>query len=558
MPTVTLNKDVLEHLIGKKLTLDELKDRISMLGTDLEKIDGNDIVVEVFPNRPDLLSEAGFARALSSFIGANTGLREYKVNKAKEDYRVIVDKSVSDVRPYTACAVVKNLKFDDEKIREIIQLQEKLHITFGRNRKKLALGIYPLERISMPITYTARKPEEIRFRPLEADKEMNGKEILEKHPTGKEYAHLLAGEKAYPVFIDAAGKILSMPPIINSHETGKVTEKTKDVFIECSGFDFRVISQCLNILVTSLADIGGEIYEMTLEYGKEKKKTPELRPVERSIDIVYINKMLGLDLSEAAIEKLLGRMGFGYKKKPNRHVLIPAYRTDILHDIDIAEDVAIAYGYENFEPEIPNVMTMGEQDSLEVFKARIADMLVGMGFLETISYNLTNKDINNGKMLANDDLVELENSKTSDRIALRSCILPSLMQVLSENTNKEYPQELFEIGTGFTLNSGSETGVLETPRMAAVIARQDSDFTKSKQVVHELMIGLDIDYSLEKVSHTSLIGGRCAKIMVGKAEVGIIGEIHPLVLENFGIQMPVAIFELNLGKVYELACGKIK
>src|SRR3989338_495979 len=229
MPTVRFNKDVFERYAGKKLPLDELKERISFLGTDLEGIEDNIITVEVFPNRPDMLSVQGFARAFSSFIGKNTGLLEYEVHPSKE--KVIIEKSVHDVRPYTACAIVRGLHFDDEKIKEVIDIQEKLHITYGRNRKKIAIGIYPFEKIKMPITFTARKPEDIVFRPLGAEKEMDAKEILELHPTGKQYGHLLLGKKHYPVFLDATGKVLSLPPIINSHETGRITEKTQEVFI---------------------------------------------------------------------------------------------------------------------------------------------------------------------------------------------------------------------------------------------------------------------------------------------------------------------------------------
>ena len=230
MPTVTLNRAVLEKLVGKKLPLEKLKERISYLGTDLESIEGDEINVEIFPNRPDMLSEQGFARALSSFIGVKTGLRKYDVNKSGA--RAIVDKSVKDVRPYTACAIVKNLKLNDERIREIIQIQEKLHVTQGRNRAKAAIGIYPLEKIKMPIIYTAKKPEEIRFRPLESKIEMGGNEILAEHPTGIKYAKLLEGKKMFPLWIDSENKVLSMPPIINSDELGKVKETTREVFIE--------------------------------------------------------------------------------------------------------------------------------------------------------------------------------------------------------------------------------------------------------------------------------------------------------------------------------------
>jgi len=249
MPTITLNKKVFEILVGKKLPLKELKDRISMLGTDLEEIEGNDINVEIFPNRPDLLSEQGFARAFSSFMGIKTGLREYDVKKS--NYEVIVDKSVSKVRPFTAVAIVKNIRFDDEKIKEIIQIQEKLHVTYGRNRKKCAIGVYPLEKITFPVRFIAKKPTEIRFRPLEFPREITGLQILSQHPTGRDYAHLLEGLDKFPIFIDANDKILSMPPIINSHDVGKISDNTQDVFIECSGFDYKVLALCLNMIVTA-------------------------------------------------------------------------------------------------------------------------------------------------------------------------------------------------------------------------------------------------------------------------------------------------------------------
>src|SRR3989338_6041064 len=307
MPTINISRKVFEQLVGRKLPLEKLKDRISYLGTDLESVTENEIIVEVFPNRPDMLSVQGFARAFSSFIGAKKGLRKYTVEKSNE--KVIIEKSVADVRPYTACAIVKNLHFDDEKIKEVIDIQEKLHITYGRNRKKVAIGIYPYEKIKTPITFRAENPEDIIFQPLEFAKEINAMQVLKQHPAGKEYGHLLEGKKKFPVFRDANNEVLSVPPIINSHKTGKISEKTKEVFIECSGFDFRVLQKCLNMIVTALHDMGGKICSMDLVYGSKKCVTPSLEPEEMKIDIAYINKLLGLSLKESEIKKLLERMG---------------------------------------------------------------------------------------------------------------------------------------------------------------------------------------------------------------------------------------------------------
>src|SRR6056297_2381500 len=245
MANVKFDRKKFEKEIGK---LDEkMQNRIGMFGTTLESLTDEEVEVEIFPNRPDLLSFQGFKRAFLAFLGKKIGLKEYKVHKPKDEYKVKIDSSLKDVRPYTACAVVKGLKLDDKKIKEIIDIQEKLHSTLGRRRKKVAIGIYPMEKIKFPITFKAMEPDKIKFQPLEGNREMSGLQILQRHPAGIEYAHLLAGKTKFPVFVDSSknensesgskenkGKILSMPPIINSQDTGMVTKKTKDVFIECS------------------------------------------------------------------------------------------------------------------------------------------------------------------------------------------------------------------------------------------------------------------------------------------------------------------------------------
>ena len=184
MPTINLNKKEFEKLVRKKLPLEELKDRISMLGTDLEKIEGNEIIVEVFPNRPDMLSEQGFARAFSSFIGVKTGLQKYQVKKS--GYQVIIDPSVT-MRPYSVCAIVKNVVFTDERIREVMQIQEKLAKTHGRDRKKSCYGLYPADKIHFPVTYIAKDPKKVLFQPLGFLEKMPAIKVEEVHPKGKEY-----------------------------------------------------------------------------------------------------------------------------------------------------------------------------------------------------------------------------------------------------------------------------------------------------------------------------------------------------------------------------------
>ncbi len=547
MPTITVNRKVLEKAIGKKLPEDKLKDRISMLGTDLESVDENEIIVEIFPNRPDMLSEQGFGRALSSFIGVNTGLRKYDVKSSNK--KVFVSEGMENIRPYTVCAIIKNLSLDDEKIREIIQIQEKLHITFCRKRKKAAIGIYPMEKIRFPIYFTAKNPSEIKFRPLEWPEELAAQEILEKHPTGMAYSHLVKGLPKYAIFHDSNNDILSFTPIINSHKTGKITENTKEAFLEVSGFDFHTAEYVLNIIACALADMGADIYSVEVVYPDKTITTPNLEPRKMKADLAFINKWLGLNLKEKEFKSLFERMGYGYE---NGYALVPAYRPDVIHQADLAEDIAIAYGYENFKPIIPNKATTAKEDDFERFRKKIAYILVGLNMIETSTYHLSNEKIQFKSMnLKKNDFVKLANSVSSDYNILRYTMLANLLNVLKENTHNEYPQNIFE--TGYCFKKGkSETGVVEKNKLAAVLCSNDSDYTKIRQALDYLFNSLGLKYEIKEAEHPSFIPGRAGKVVSGKKELGIIGEVHPAVITNFEIEMPVSAFEIDLSDLYSL------
>ncbi len=564
MPTVTLNKDVFEKLVGKKLPLEKLKDRISMLGTDLEKIEGNEIHVEVFPNRPDMLSEQGFARAFSSFIGVKTGLRKYDVKKS--GHKIIIDKSVT-MRPYTACALVKNITFTDEKIREIMQIQEKLATTHGRNRKKSAYGVYPSDSINFPVHYIAKNPRDVRFKPLGFSKEILASEVLTKHPKGKEYAHLTEGWDKYPFFIDSKDNVMCMLPFTNSEDTGKVDEKTKNVFIECSGTDLENVKFALNIFVTMLADMGGEIYSIDIVYPDKTITTPDLTPKKMKLDIEYVNKKLGLLLKDTDAKKLLEQMGHGYEKG---NALVPAYRTDILHPMDLVEDVAIAYGYENFVEEIPEVSTIAAEDEMEIFKKRIAYILTGIGLIETCTYHLINNDMQTKMMNVKDDsIVKLANPTTTEYNGLRSWIIPCLMDVLKLNKHNEYPQNIFDIGFVFKKNKEFETNVEERTKLAIALCEDKKDFTSIKQVLDYLLRMIGAEYKIVQCEHASFIKGRAGNVIINNAEkkdnaesknqekiIGVLGEISPQVLTNFCLEMPVVMLELDLNELFKLINNK--
>lgn len=541
MAVINIDRKLFEKEIGN--LNEDLQDKITMFGVEVEGLSDKGLELSITPDRPDMLSYHGFKRAFLAFLGKKTGLKDYKLNKPEKDYAVIIDSSVKNVRPYTVCAIVKGLRLDDNKIKEIIDLQEKLHVTVGRKRKKVAIGIYPLEAIKLPITFKALEPHKIKFVPLESEKEMSGLEILQRHSAGKEYAHLLSGKAKFPIFVDANNEVLSMPPIINSQLTGKITEKTKDVFVECSGFDFKTLEKSINILVTGLADMGGKIYQMELKYDK-KEVTPNFESEEMKISLENTNKLLGLNLNEKELKQLIERMGFDYNKG---NVKIPSWRTDILHEVDLIEDVAIAYGYDNFVPEIPEISTIGQEDSKEILKRKISEILIGLNTLEILNYHLTNKNLQFKRMnLQEKNFIELEESKTDYNI-LRKDLSHYLLKILSENSDSEYPQKIFEIGKIFTSNEK----LLEKEHLALAIS--PGNFTDLKQILDYLskMLNLKLEIKEAEEIPSYLIDGRTAEIFLGGKSIGFLGEIHPKILRNWKIKMPVALFEISLDEIFK-------
>ncbi|MEM3370768.1 MAG: phenylalanine--tRNA ligase subunit beta [Candidatus Woesearchaeota archaeon] len=535
MPTINIRKNYLRKLLKRRYSEEFILNRISMLGTAIEGVTRDEFIIEVFPNRPDMLSVEGFARALSLFTGARKSLPKYSV--AESGLKVLVDKSVSNVRPFIRCALVKNVTLNDDSIRSIMQVQEKLHQTHGRKRRKVAIGIHDFSRMKFPLTYKAVDPDSVSFIPLGDNKEMSLSQILKRHPKGQQYSFTLEGFSKYPLLVDANGNVMSFPPIINGELTA-VTEKTRDIFIDVTGSDEAAVEQALAIMVTTFADMGGKIYSVKCGV----KNSPNLKWRKLPLNLAYVNKLLGLSLKKSDLKKLLLRMGIGFD---GSNALIPPYRVDILHQFDLVEEVAIAYGYENFEAEIPKTATIGSESSSEIFFNHLSSIMVGFGFIETSTYHLSNYTDIKIKMNYALPYVELANSVSSEYNLLRPWLLPMLMKVLSENKTQAFPQKLFEIGTIFIPDSKEEVKVSERKSFAAVISERSADFTKIRQVLDAIMLALGLRLELEPCEHPSFISGRAASILVEGKNVGIIGEISPVVLSSWQVETPVAAFEID-------------
>jgi len=550
MPVITFDLNDFCKLVGKDIPVKEIEEKLPMLGVGVENIENNEFSVEVNPNRPDMLSVEGLARAFSSFMGIKTGLRTYKTEKTI--YFVKADSLTRPIRPYIISAIVTGVEMTDEFIKSLMQIQEKLHITHCRKRRKAAIGVHDLDKIKFPVLYTAKDPS-YKFIPLGEQKEMTLDNILKHTPKGKDYCWVLKGMDNYPILIDSDNKVMAMPPIINSIHT-MVDEKTKNLFIDITGTDDKTINEVLNIVVTSLADRGGKIQTVKIKYPDREIETPKLGTNMMNLEPNYVNKLLGIKLTNYEMIGHLQKMGFdAVEVGKNLQVGIPCYRTDIMHTMDLVEDIAIAYGYDRFKPEIPNISTIGEENPLESFSTKLRTLLVGYGLQEVVTFMLTNKDNLYKKMLMEEkDMIETANPKTEEYNIVRNWFLPSLMEVLWRNRHREYPQNIFEVGDVIELSPSSETGAKTMRRLGIVLCHSKANFSEMKSMVESILSNFEIkDYKIEESTLPCFIPGRAAKIVIDGKNLGRFGEINPEVISNWELEIPAAACEICVDLLFD-------
>jgi phenylalanyl-tRNA synthetase beta chain len=549
MPTITFSRRDLEGLVGRKLTDGQLADLLDRAKAEIEATDEDHLTVKLNDtNQPVLWSVEGLARHFRGCLGLSR--KPLKLAPARE--HVTVDPSVAKVRPAIAAFRFHGPRMTEDLLVQLIQLQEKLAENYGRRRQKLGTGIYPAAGIAFPLNYTAVPPDAARFVPLGMDRELTLREVLAEHPRGKEYAWILKDAARYPILRDGKGRVLSLLPITNSEDTGRVQPGDTDLFFEATGSDERTVNLAAVIFAEALADRGYTVEPCIIRYGGRKAVTPDLAPsAVITLKPDDVPRLLGITLSQAQAKALLSRAGYavaGWK------CAAPADRQDIMHARDIIEDIAIMHGYGKLEPLPLASYTPGATLPMQGFIDRCRELLVGAGFQEVFSTFLSNKDTLYRKMEAPGmDTVEIDEYISENYSVLRSWLVPVLMEVLAENKHQEYPQRLFEQGI---VTHRHDDRAVDKEKLALVSTHADVTYTELRQVLDGMLAALGIEAKVIEAQHPSFIAGRCAQVMVAGEPVGFLGELHPKVLEHWSLHMPAAAMELDLGKLYGLAIAK--
>ncbi len=544
MPVVTFDYQDYIDLLQEKISKEDLIEKIPMIGADFDKIEEDKISIEFFPNRPDLSSVEGIVRASRAFFGYKPGMASYSVKES--EIIMNVEESVKNVRPFVRCALVKNVTMTDELIASLMQLQEKLHFGIGRNRKKVAIGVHNAEPIQPPFTYKAVDPDSYQFVPLAKVESMTLSDILIKHEKGMAYASLLKDYDTYPLIVDTNNNVLSFPPIINGILT-EVTPFTTDLFIDVTGNDEQAIHHAIAIVVTALAERGGSIYSVKIVDRDKTFISPDLSVKKRNLSVDNVNKILGLNLSADEIIMYLAKMGFETIKNEAHQltVSIPSWRADIIHEIDLVEDVAVGYGYDTIKKDLPESFNFGKPLAKKEYFQNLRTIMIGLGFQEVTTFTLSNEKDEFEKMEKPvKNHVEIQNPIGEDFTCLRTSIIPSLLNMLSDNKHHPLPQEIFELG--IVTNELYEN----TYRLAGLKSSASANFTECKSIVESMLRDSGISYEIKEFIHPAFIEGRCAEIIDDdNNHICFFGELHPKTISNFLLEHPVIAFEFNIDEM---------
>jgi phenylalanyl-tRNA synthetase beta chain len=602
MPTVEIDPDELRTLTGHDEKDDEeLIEDLFALGLEYEgETEEGELELEFGPDRLDRLSVEGVARSLRYQYGDDRGVYLPTTNDAEWTIRV---EEVPPERPYVTGAVVRGIDLDEAALESLIQLQEKLHATMGRRRRKGAIGIHDLamlkgESLAAPedtsepadpsqphdtatgtggkaVRYTGIAPEGDTFVPLDADAEMSPRDVLEEHPIGDDYADLVADYASMPAIYDEVG-LFSFPPVINGKRT-EVDTGSRELFVEMTGTDQWTVDRMLNIVCYALDARGARIEDVRVEYPDRdiyrdaelvepgaSLVRPDLSTKTKTVAHDRIETMLGVDLGTDEVVDLLERSGLDAAVEEGAaadggtdgeaatyDATIPPYRVDVYHPLDVVDDVGRAYGFDDLEPRYPDVSTVGGRHERSRHEEAVRETLVGLGFEDLENFHLIGEADTYDRMgvgegddaLGGGRPARIKNPYSDEFAIFRTWELPSLLMLLENNTHRAYPQDVAEVGVVAERDDDENTGLAERTHVAGALARTEASYEDARGRLQVLARAFDVELETPPTEHPTFVDGRAAEVVLDGESVGVVGEVDPEVLVEHDLEVPVSAFE---------------
>ena len=577
MPTISVPQSLLTALLKKhgiSHDVEQMGEQLPLLGTDIDNCDKETLDIEIFPDRPDLLSGETLAHAIRPFLHGSDANPEMKTRAS--GITMHVDEQLKNIRPVIMGAVVKGISLPENSseqeafIKGLMDHQEKLHFALGRGRKRASIGVHDLATITPPFRVVSASGSH-SFVPLGEAVEMDLETILTQHPKGVDYAHLLDSKDEYPLILDANEDVLSFPPIINGNHT-TVTHKTRDFFIDVTGWDQRACEASLMLICLQLQERGGtvETVEVTTCDG-DIISTPNGQGKVHLVPEELVTNLLGRTFTDTELSHAINRMGGHFSGKsdapdgsPERaskmsevskggsllQFVMPRWRFDILHPVDLVEDIAIGHGYEDLGEDLPVAQLTAQPRQDHNMRRRLRDSMQGLGLMQIQSLTLSNEtdQFTNMRWEQQHDVTSITNPITVDHTMLRQFLLPGLIRLLASNRHHDLPQGVYELGTVVRNHVNSD-------RLAFLTAERSGGFAAIRGRIQAMCIDLGInEWSAEPLEPGDgpWLAGRGAKLIVNDTWVGCFGELDPAVCMKYELRVPINGAEIDITALVNL------
>ena len=542
------------------------------IGMDIKeylKLNKAIIDFEITSNRPDCLSIVGMAREAAATLGTSYKMPsfEYEVkNSSNINDELKVEVKDELCNRYMSRGV-KNVKIAPSPS----WMQERL----------LEAGVKPINNM-VDITNFVMLELGQPMHAFDAREIKSGKIVVERAKDGEKFTTLDEVERTLDseCICIKDGEITVALAGIMGGLNSEIKDDTTEVYFESANFDgtnIRVNSKKVGLRTESssrfekdidpnLAQLAldracalvcelecGEVMEGTIDIYNSVKEEGSI-----TVDSNWINKFLGTEISKEEMKSALDSLDLKtIINGDNLVITIPTFRIDIAIKEDIAEEVARIYGYDKIPTTIFKVSTEREPKSkTELLSDTVVDLMVGSGIYQSISYSFVSPKVFDKVSIPADselrNVVKIKNPLGEDYSVMRTTTLPSMMESLGRNysRNNDYVR-LFEIGRVYIPNE-DEKQLPSEKNILTIGIYGDCDYLDLKGIVENVVEGLGVKAKYVRESENpSYHPGKTAALMVRNKKAGVLGEIHPDVIENYGIDVDCYIAELDLDALFE-------
>lgn len=544
------------------------------LGIDIrEALLLNDEIIEfeITPNRPDCLSIIGIAREAATTIGSslsppNIELSPCTGNIYSEAKVVVKDKELC---PRYCARVVDNIRIGESPL--------------WMKRRLINSGIRPINNIVDITNYVMLEMGQ-PMHAFDLDKVEDRTIVVRRAKAGETLVTLDDVDrelKPNMLVIADANRPIGLAGIMGGANT-EITEDTNCIILESAKFDgpsVRFTSKELGLrseastrfekgidinlpreAIDRAAQLIQELDVGNVVDGVIDILNSDIEPYELEVRWMDINNLLGLELTPNDMVEILKSLNFGVRHRDDiLDIVVPTYRQDISGMEDIAEEIARIYGYDNIPKTLMDgTVSRGRKTERQKKIDYVRDILIGSGLYEIITYSFISPKAYDmlGKEMP--EVVTILNPLGEDQSIMRTTLMFSMLEVLARNKSRKVEScSLFEIGKIFIPKS---LPLKELPEERQVLSMgiygNDMDFYNLKGVVELMLHELGLFEKTKFVPVTTdptFHPGRTAAMKIEHMEVGILGEVHPKIRENYGFNIPILLAEIDLDAMLDLS-----